>query len=300
MFLFPDQSLLLATTYQHFDSTGVHGVHDGEQPGIQSPQLNYHLCESPEMKEWALERLEFDEFLVSPSAPAATVLEPLSSPPSLSSDTSASPPSSPSDNLVEPSDCSVPSPSWTYDSFRDGVLYDPSLVEALDSVTSGIVNEQWPTREQALKFVLQGPKNYLCAVDTCAWHTRGWKRDDRGIAHVLKEHFRILHFPCPNWYVFTQDSPSISHIFPAIVSTDGHMTWSSIAFSNIPALGINRRLNMFAPSLSGTSCWYLRLHSSSCSICSNQSFDKLYNLTRHRRNVHRRSAGGRRAAKARR
>jgi hypothetical protein len=165
-------------------------LHDSESGLFGSPEVD---------ALWALETLDFADSLFTP--PPAAALSPESTPrsPSFSPDPSSSSPSS-IGYSIGLSDSSPRSPAWTYDSFTDGVSYDEKLRETLQEAVDNIAIGLRPTKDQVLAFVLPGPKaGYVCAVDSCEWHKIGWKREDRGISHVLKEHFKVLNFPCDDW-----------------------------------------------------------------------------------------------------
>jgi hypothetical protein len=70
------------------------------------------------------------------------------------------------------------------------------VVQAAPRVTS---DEDIPTKGDFSNFVLTRRGRYFCAVKGCTWHERGWKREDRGVVHVKKEHFRLLNFCCKEW-----------------------------------------------------------------------------------------------------
>ncbi|PVF98971.1 hypothetical protein CPB86DRAFT_784198 [Serendipita vermifera] len=126
-----------------------------------------------------------DEFSVAPSTPPDLSFSSSPSPSSLKSPTPA------------PATPTTPGPAeWTYDEFQQGIAHDSCLVSAFDRALVLIGQCESPPKELVREFVQPGKPGFVCAVKGCDWNRRGWKREDRGIAHVLREHFRILKYPC--------------------------------------------------------------------------------------------------------
>jgi hypothetical protein len=169
---------------------------DDAEFSVQSQESDPGLFGSLENTLWALE--EFPDLFFTPPTDAISP-ESVPSPSPCSPDVSSSSPSS-GDSYVCSPESSPRSPGWTYDSFTEGVSYDEKLRDILREALGGISQGVTPTKDQVLTFVLPGRKGgFICAVDSCEWHQKGWKREDRGISHVLKEHFRVLSFPCHDW-----------------------------------------------------------------------------------------------------
>ncbi|KIM30797.1 hypothetical protein M408DRAFT_270408 [Serendipita vermifera MAFF 305830] len=164
---------------------------------IIAPKAGNSLPESPNYALVSLPISQFEEACDSYNLWAGSI--PTSTPP-LSPEALGSPPSATDDSS---SSHLSPLPSWTYDDFFQGIVYSPELVKTFHVAVDRICNREGPTKEQIAEFVRQRPgsKTFVCAVDTCDWHHKGWKREDRGIAHVRMEHFKVQVYMCPHWYV---------------------------------------------------------------------------------------------------
>lgn len=88
---------------------------------------------------------------------------------------------------------------WDYNDLQANIAYDPALQEAFHMMIDKIFNSIMPTKDDFHNFVMTRRGRYFCAVEGCPWYDRGWKREDRGVAHVKKEHFRLMNYRCEEW-----------------------------------------------------------------------------------------------------
>lgn len=185
-----------------------------------------------------------------------------------SSPPASSPPTSPEDfsaYLSQPSDSptinlDAPLP-WNYSDLEATIAYDRPLVEAYNMVIDKIKNGDMPTKDDFHNFVFTRRGRYYCAVEGCTWNERGWKREDRGVAHVKKEHFRLLNYRCEE--------------------CNRDYKWSH---------DLRKHERSKHPQDGQVPLPRYHCHEPGCE----QSFGKSSNLTRHRK-VHKKSAGRRKA-----
>ncbi|KAG9052013.1 hypothetical protein FS842_010631 [Serendipita sp. 407] len=143
------------------------------------------------------------------------------------------------------------SPEWDYNNLIENVMHCEELPMVLHEIFVTIADGNRPSKEQARKFVVPRRGRHYCAVQNCKWHTIGWRREDRGVTHFLKEHLRLLAYPCPD--------------------CDQVYKWPHDLTSH------QRRHHLNVPQQEFV-----------CEDCGN-GFPKSFNLARHKRNVHRSS-----------
>jgi hypothetical protein len=157
----------------------------------------------------SIELLSDAETLVSPSSsgtsdsgaspPLLSDFDTSSVSPLLSPTFSPSPPPAP--ELYSPSSY-VPNVTYDYLKIRRGVEHDVNLMAQFDNIIDGISQGRGPSKDEVADFLVHGAVGqnpFLCHFAECKWHATGWKREDRGVAHLLKEHFVILKYPCDEW-----------------------------------------------------------------------------------------------------